>query len=312
MKKFFIYLKDFHKGYFSSKIYVCFSVFVAILIAINYKIDLENSYIDSFYGKPIRSLLYFALHAVAYYGVIAIIFLFSQKKPLLSGSFWLKSSLGLLILAIDRSIFPMISDFVLNETPQQAYKFWYKILFNTYGFITILFMLIILKLIFDRKEDFGIYGLRFNKVDFKPYLLMLLGMVPIIYIASLLPDFISYYPLYKRTGGASFAAYYNIPEIFSKIFYETIYVFDFINTEVLFRGFLIIGLAKFLGKDAILPMAATYAALHFGKPMAETISSIFGGYLLGIIALYSRNIWGGVFIHGGIAFLMEIFAFAHQ
>jgi membrane protease YdiL (CAAX protease family) len=78
---------------------------------------------------------------------------------------------------------------------------------------------------------------------------------------------------------------------------------------VFFRGFLVIGLSKLLGKNVILPMAATYVVLHFGKPMGETISSVLGGYILGIIALYSRNIWGGVFIHGGIAFLMEVFAF---
>jgi hypothetical protein len=59
-------------------------------------------------------------------------------------------------------------------------------------------------------------------------------------------------------------------------------------------------------------MAAAYAVLHFGKPMGEAISSVFGGYILGIIALYGRNIWGGVFIHGGIAFLMEVLAFLRQ
>ncbi len=67
-----------------------------------------------------------------------------------------------------------------------------------------------------------------------------------------------------------------------------------------------------MGKNVILPMAATYAVLHFGKPIGETISSIFGGYILGVIALYSRNIWGGVFIHGGTAFFMEAFAFLKQ
>jgi membrane protease YdiL (CAAX protease family) len=56
-------------------------------------------------------------------------------------------------------------------------------------------------------------------------------------------------------------------------------------------------------------MAATYAVLHFGKPMGETISSFFGGYILGVLALYTRNIWGGVFIHVLLAFGMEVFAY---
>jgi hypothetical protein len=54
-------------------------------------------------------------------------------------------------------------------------------------------------------------------------------------------------------------------------------------------------------------MIATYCFLHFGKPISESISSVFGGYILGLIALNSRNIWGGVFIHVGVAWLMEFF-----
>lgn len=73
-----------------------------------------------------------------------------------------------------------------------------------------------------------------------------------------------------------------------------------------------IGFSKLIGKNVVLPMVATYVVLHFGKPMGESISSAFGGYILGIIALYSRNIWGGVFVHGGMAFFMEVFAFMKQ
>jgi len=92
------------------------------------------------------------------------------------------------------------------------------------------------------------------------------------------------------------------------VIFEMVYVSNFLTTELLFRGFLVIGMVKYLGKDAILPMVACYAVLHFGKPLGETISSVFGGYILGVIAFYSKNIWGGVFIHGGIALLMELFS----
>ena len=68
-------------------------------------------------------------------------------------------------------------------------------------------------------------------------------------------------------------------------------------------------MASVLGKDAILPMVATYAFLHFGKPMAETIGSIFGGYILGIIALQTRSIIGGVIIHMGVAIAMDLAAY---
>ncbi|MEM7655668.1 MAG: CPBP family intramembrane glutamic endopeptidase, partial [Bacteroidota bacterium] len=78
--------------------------------------------------------------------------------------------------------------------------------------------------------------------------------------------------------------------------------------ELIFRGFFVIGMAKVLGKGAVLPMVSIYAARHFAKPMLETVGSVFGGYILGVIAFRSQNIWGGVLIHIGIAALMDVFA----
>jgi hypothetical protein len=309
MKKFIQYIKDFHKEYYNTPLYVAFLLFVGALIAINYSFDIEDSFIDSFYGSHFRILLFFGYHAVAYYGVLLIIWVFNKNKINFTWQFWLKSLIGLLILGVDRSIFPQVSQFIRHVVPLETYRFYFKVFFNVYGLVTIFLMLVILKQIFDRKEKYGIYGLRFDKVDFKAYSIMLLIMIPIVYIATYLPDFLDYYPTYKRTGGDRFAKYYEFPEIVSILIYESIYLFDFLNTELFFRGFLVIGLSKILGKNVVLPMAATYAVLHFGKPMGETISSVFGGYILGIIALYSRNIWGGIFIHGGIAFFMELFAF---
>jgi len=65
-------------------------------------------------------------------------------------------------------------------------------------------------------------------------------------------------------------------------------------------------LSRILGGHVVLPMVATYMFLHYGKPLAESISSVFGGYILGIISLYTRKIWGGIMIHVGIAWLMEL------
>lgn len=309
MKKFISYLIDFHKDYYNTLLYAIVLLYIGILIAINYTFNLENGHIDQYAGKPIRILMFFGVHAVAYYGVMLIIYLFDKKRIKFSWQFWLKSLLGFLIIASDRSIFTSLYDLLLSDVAFEIRRFCSKILVNSYGFVTILGSMTILTVLFDRKAKEGVYGLRFGKVDFKAYFIMLLIMIPIVYAASWLPDFIKYYPTYKRCGGARFAEYFGINEVISKVVYEFFYIGDFLNTELFFRGFLIIGLSRLMGKNTILPMAATYAALHFGKPIGETISSIFGGYILGIIALYSRNIWGGVFVHGGIALLMEIFAF---
>ena len=68
-------------------------------------------------------------------------------------------------------------------------------------------------------------------------------------------------------------------------------------------------MTKYLGPQAILPMAAFYCFYHLGKPAGEAISSIFGGYILGIFSYTTKSVWGGVIIHISIALLMEFFAF---
>jgi membrane protease YdiL (CAAX protease family) len=68
----------------------------------------------------------------------------------------------------------------------------------------------------------------------------------------------------------------------------------------------------FIGRGAVLSMAVVYCSLHFGKPMGEAISSVVGGYILGVIAFETRSVWGGVIVHMGIAWLMETVAFLQK
>ena len=91
--------------------------------------------------------------------------------------------------------------------------------------------------------------------------------------------------------------------------YEVFYMSAFIVVEVLYRGVLIFTMVRFLGKYAVFPMIVVYCLLHFGKPLNETISSFFGGFVLGVLAIQGKNIYGGIAIHMGIALLMEIFVY---
>jgi membrane protease YdiL (CAAX protease family) len=90
------------------------------------------------------------------------------------------------------------------------------------------------------------------------------------------------------------------------LLYELSYGSDFVSVELFFRGFLILAFIKVAGKDAILPMACFYCTIHFGKPLGECISSYFGGMILGIVVYNTRSIIGGLIVHLGIAWLMEI------
>ncbi len=69
---------------------------------------------------------------------------------------------------------------------------------------------------------------------------------------------------------------------------------------------MILAFVKYAGKHAILPMALFYCTIHFGKPLGECISSFFGGIILGVVTYHTRTIWGGLIVHLGIAWLMEL------
>jgi hypothetical protein len=182
--------------------------------------------------------------------------------------------------------------------------YWNRILFWPLRlFITVMLLLIVWKS-FYRDESF--FGWTTRRFDWRPYAGMLLCMVPLIAIASTRPDFLHAYPKLKMINddiiGVSASWIY-------RLLFELSYGSDFIGIELFFRGFLILGFIKWAGKDAILPMACFYCTIHFGKPLGECISSYFGGLLLGIVVYHTRSIFGGLMVHLGIAWLMELGGF---
>ena len=90
--------------------------------------------------------------------------------------------------------------------------------------------------------------------------------------------------------------------------YEASYALRYIAIELFFRGFLLLGLERFLGRAVLMPMVTLYAFWHFGKPLPEAIGSIFAGYILGVIALRTRSIIGGIIVHVGVALGMDLAA----
>lgn len=308
MKKFIAYLKDYIQDSYGPARYIVFFLFTGILIAVNFIIDFEDDYVDAYYGSNIRILWYFLLQAIPYLLCLWMVTFGNKEKFWRDKWFWIKFIAGFAILGYDRS-FHYHREFVLG-LPQETIVFVYRSLKSLSGIFNNILPLFILYLLVDyRRRTTNFYGLTFKKVDYKAYGIMLAIMIPLIAAASFLPDFIEYYPKYKKVAGPQFAEYMQVGEWVAIAIYEFSYLSDFISIELFFRGFLIIGMAPHLGKHVVLPMACSYAVLHFGKPLGECISSVFGGYILGVIALYSRNIWGGVVLHMGVAALMELFAF---
>jgi hypothetical protein len=170
--------------------------------------------------------------------------------------------------------------------------------------LRVLLMLILLAFVWKLvNPEASFYGLAPKKLNWRPYLLMLLIMLPLIAVASTQPDFLATYPKMEEVLPLPPGAR---PGWWYKLLFELSYGSDFFSIELFFRGFLVIGFMKWVGKDAILPMACFYCTIHFGKPMGECISSYFGGLLLGIVSYHTRSVYGGLMVHLGIAWLMEI------
>lgn len=169
------------------------------------------------------------------------------------------------------------------------------------GLLFIIPVLMILYYFYEKK--WNLYFIKKTN-SFRPYLLLLLCMVPLLLFAVWQPAFQAAYPRSKDVtmslgDGAGFFHYF---------VFELCYALDFITIELFFRGLLIATLSRVLGVHALVPVALFYFSIHLGKPMLEAISSFFGGLILGAVSYETKSIWGGWMVHCGIALFMELMA----
>lgn len=213
-----------------------------------------------------------------------------------------KKFIALLVIAPAIFAWKMSADLDFDFTNHQLENsYWNQVVYWPVKLLTIMLALFIVWKIFDRDQPY--YGMKLKGFDARPYFWMLVIMIPLVAIASTQPDFQAMYPKLKNVLHLS----ENQNHPLYKVLYELSYGSDFIGIELFFRGFLVMAFVKYAGKDAILPMAMFYCTIHFGKPLGECISSFFGGLLLGVVTYHTRTIYGGLMVHLGIAWLMELF-----
>lgn len=308
MKKILKYLKNHLREDFSWGYYGAIGVFLTFCLFFNYYFDFEDSIIDSYHGNSIRILFYFLFYGFAYYSAVLIMVFFKQDKSLLRNRiFWIKSASVLAILALDAAFH--YHEIIINQELNYQLHYWAKkVTKNLINILTTIIPLWVIYKVLDRKLE-SFYGLTLKGFDYKPYVSLLLIMMPLLIAASFIDNFSNFYPIYKANPAPR---YLDLPEWVPAIIYELAYGWNFLTIELVFRGFMILGLASLMGRNVVIPMVVTYCFLHFGKPEGEAISSIFGGYILGVIAYESRSIFGGVIIHVGVAWLMELFAWLQQ
>ena len=269
------------------------TVFTAVFIYLNYHYGIDKSISDV---SPLleRWGLRFGIYLITFSVPYLLYTVLSRKQYITNrhlvflvfigaAVFGLKASLGFDIKITD--------DAGLNNYWQHVF-YWPVLLLITVS------VLIVIWKVYDKDQPF--YGLKTRNVTWTPYLLMLLIMLPLIAAASTQPDFLAMYPKLNTVAKYADLGWWQ------KLLFEFSYGSDFFTIEIFFRGFLVLAFIKWAGKDAILPMACFYCSIHFGKPLGECISSYFGGLLLGIVVYNTRSIFGGLIVHLGIAWLMEL------
>ncbi len=119
----------------------------------------------------------------------------------------------------------------------------------------------------------------------------LAAMAPILYEASTMPEFRSYY----RIDAVDW------PDL---LLNTALLMFAW---EFLFRGYMLFGLEESIGKSAIFVQTIPFVLLHLGKPFLETLLCIPGGFIFGYVAYRTRSVLPCFIIHFGMYVMMILF-----
>lgn len=304
MKKVISILRDYYRDHFNWLSFFLCTILGTVLIKIAYHQHFYESYIEGESNLNLQIIRYCGLYAIAFIGAFLLQGIAEKNLRFLkSGNWWLLIFLSVFLFAVRGSDVDY-SHLMFGNQPSEFYSFYHKIGYNLGGFFTLIIPCFIYWMFTDKGYQ-NFYGFKTKDVDLKPYFVMLAIMLPLLFWAGTQSDFLSTYPRYTKIGlEPSHPKFRLLAGI-----YEIVYGSDFLFTEFFFRGFIVLAFARKFGHRAILPMCVYYITIHFGKPLGETISSFFGGLLLGVIAYRTKSIYGGIIVHLGIAYLMEIFAF---
>jgi len=281
------------------------TLFIAIAITCNYTLGV-NAAIISIHSWTLRTAGFFLLFAFIFSAAWLLQFI-STGKNVTSVSSVQSVAFFFVLLLVAPVIFAVKVTFdqaamAITHSLQAPWdQYWNKVLAWPLKFLLVL---ILVGAIWKwGRFPQPLAGVQFSGFNPQPYFLLLLCMVPLIAFAATRNDFLHTYPKVQRIDFINQYVTHPYPW---KLLYELSYGIDFVTIEFFFRGFLILAFARFAGKDTILPVAAFYCSIHFGKPLFECITSYAGGIILGAIVYNTRSIWGGLIVHLGIAWLMEL------
>lgn len=309
MKQIATYLQEYFHETWNATLFAVTGTFLALSFAINYGFDFETHAIERLQDPLLQILFYFLFYGIPFAFTIFVVCAGTDKRMVFRNKqFILLTLFCITLLAVYvtlHNVPAMLSRSdagLVHLIPPQWQWYATRYASNLAPGLAIILPLFLHWRLVDR-ENSRFYGFSASHVSLKTYFGILILLAPIVLVASFSSDFQSTYPRYKF--GLPLSAL-GLERFLAIGLFEVCYGVDFVFVELLFRGFMVMAFARFLGSGAILPMVVVYAFIHFQKPLGEALGSIVGGFPLGVIALRTKSIYGGVILHLGIAYMMEI------
>jgi hypothetical protein len=294
----FKYIREFYQKEFKLWYFLFVIALLGVSIYLNYWHDLEVRFAAGGNSRWHHFLGYYLLYFIPFASAFLMqLFFYKNCHYYQNLWFWIILFLAPAFFSL-RVNFDFHQQLIESIWSGDARIYWTRCLTWVVRVFVVLIPVFIIWWIKDRNNQ-PFYGTAALK-NVKPYVIMLLIMIPLIALASTQKDFLEMYPKAKVIFRLELPL-----KKWHCVFYELCYGFDFIGIEFFFRGFLILSLLKICGPHCIIPVACFYCTIHFGKPMGEAISSFWGGLLLGIVSFNTQSIWGGLIVHLGIAWFME-------
>ena len=300
MTAFLTYLREFVVAIDKRWLLFCV-IWTGILIALNYTLGIESGVIKGLGSRWHQCAALFLVYCSAF--AIPYLFAVLFRNHLITATplFWCLLLFAPALFAVKASVANPLE----NQIDGVWGSYWMIVTTLPFKLLIVLIPLTVLYRMLPAQPCF--WGLTLKNVRWQPYGLMLALMTPLIVFAGTQPDFLAAYPRLKQIA---FIASHTDHLLWFQLLYEIGYGIDFVTIELFFRGFLLFAFVRYAGMQAILPMAVFYCSVHFGKPLLECVSSFFGGLILGAVAHRTQSIVGGLAVHLGIAWMMEISGYA--
>ena len=185
----------------------------------------------------------------------------------------------------------------------QFYQLWSHVWWATWHLILFLAApMLIVKFALQRPlSEFG-WQVGYSRTHWYLYAgIVLFFTIFLSIFAHFNSNFLHYYPFYKLAHRSWF----------DWLAWEVLYMAQFVALEFFFRGFILQGLRIPMGSSAIAVMVLPYTMIHLPKLWPEAMGAILFGVLLGILAIRSRSILGGLAIHASVALTLDISGVMH-